>query len=729
MSIKRLHTIVFVLFLMSYGNNVWAEWNNPYHAQSQKNIYFSAFATQPKTLDPARSYNADEILFIAQIYEPPLQYDYLKRPYQLITLSAAAMPIIHYYDDQGQPLSEKKIQDFSKIAFTTYDIHIQPGIYYQPHPAFARNEQGQLRYAHLKTADWRHIQTLADFKETGTRELTAEDYVYEIKRLADPKLSSPIFGLMSHYLLGLDIFRQQLSERYQHIKRQSKENNFIDLRTIPLACCQVISRYHYRIKIKGFYPQFKYWLTMPFFAPMPWEAVLFYNQPKMAEHNITLDEYPVGTGPYMMQKNNPNSEIVLIKNSNFRGEIYPEKGSVEDSRDGYLQLAGKKMPFMNEFKFSLEKENIPRWQKFLQGYYDRSTISSESFDQAISFNAQGQPELTANMKHQGIYLNTTVNTSDYYLGFNMLDPVVGGYSEKNRLLREAIAIAIDYEEYIAIFLNGRGIVANGPIPPGIFGYQSGKQGLNPDVYNWIDGQAKRKPISDARQLLARAGYPNGIDQTTGKRLVLNYDVASSGGPDESAQFNWLRKQFAKLHIALHIRATLPNRFQNKLRAGDVQIYSMGWNADYPDPENFLFLFYGPNSMVKSDGENTSNYANPQFDQLFLQIAKLPDGVLRQQKIDEMVRILQRDSPWIWGYHPITFVLSQQWVTPLKPSAVANNLLKYYHLDPQKRDELLTEWNKPILWPLFLIIIFIVLLFLILILSYYLRILRPNIKRY
>ena len=88
---------------------------------------------------------------------------------------------------------------------------------------------------------------------------------------------------------------------------------------------QVIDRYHYQIKIHGFYPQFKYWLAMPFFAPIPWEAIHFYSQQGMAEHNITLDWYPVGTGPYLLTENNPNRQMVLTRNPNFHGELYPTR--------------------------------------------------------------------------------------------------------------------------------------------------------------------------------------------------------------------------------------------------------------------------------------------------------------------------------------------------------------------------------------------------------------------
>lgn len=696
---------------------VLAQWNNPHQKAANQNVRYGAFAGSPKTLDPARSYSADEALFTGQIYEPPLQYHYLKRPVELVPLTVVKMPTVSYYDAQNQRLPENT--DPKKIAYSLYDIEIQPGIYYQPHPALAKNEQGEYRYLHLKPRDLSGIYNLNDFKYQGTRELTADDYVYEIKRLADPTLQSPIFGLMSEHIAGLSDYEKTLEKAHQN-------TNYVDLRQYPLEGTKAISRYHYQIKIKGFYPQFKYWLAMAFFAPIPWEADAFYSQPGMKEKNLTLDWFPIGTGPYFLSDNNPNKQMVLEKNPNFRGEKYPSEGEPGDQEKGYLKDAGLSMPFVDKFIFTLDKESIPRWYKFLQGYYDRSGVSADSFDQAIKIDANGKPIVSEELQKKGIYLQTSVSPSIYYLGFNMQDDVVGGLSEKQRKLRQAISIALDYEEFISIFLNGRGVPAQGPIPPGIFGYE--KKDFNTIVYYDDHGKIKRKPIEYAKKLLAEAGYPNGIDPKTGQALILNYDVPASGNPDDQALFNWMRKQFAKLGIHLNVRSTQYNHFQDKIRRGNTQIYLFGWNADYPDPENFLFLFYGPNGKVKFGGENASNYSNPKVDALYEQIKDMPNGPERQNKITEILKILREDSPWIFGYHPIDFVLSHSWNRPSKPNPIANNLLKYERLNPSGREQKRAEWNKANFWPILIILGFIVLMLVPLAITYWKRENKSNIRR-
>ncbi len=673
--------------------------NNPYpQKDSSKNILYSSFSERPKHLDPARSYSGSEYQFIAQIYEPPLQYHYLKRPYTLVPLTATEVPEAAYFDAQGNRLADDAAVD--EVAYSIYDIQIQPGIQFQPHPAFAKDPQGDYLYHQLSSADLERVHKLADFPVTGTRELVAADYVYQIKRLAHPKLYSPILGVMSDYIVGLRDYSQTLRTTYEALKEAEGDQAFLDLTQYPLAGVQVVDRYTYRIKVKGKYPQLLYWLAMPFFAPMPPEADLFYSQPGMAERNITLDWYPIGTGPYMLSVNNPNLRMVLDRNPNFHGETYPTEGEGGDEAAGLLADAGKPLPFVDRVVYNLEKETIPYWNKFLQGYYDVSAISSDSFDQAVRVGDGGEVGLTEEMAAKGIRLSTSVATSSFYLGINMLDPVVGGYSEAARNLRRALSIVIDYEEFISIFRNGRGISAQGPLPPGIFGYREGQAGVNPYVFDWVDGRAKRKDIAEAKRLLAAAGYPNGVSQTTGKPLVLYFDVVGSG-PDSKSMLEWFRKQLKKLDLQLQIRDTDYNRFQEKMRKGNAQLFMWGWNADYPDPENFLFLLYGPNGKSKYSGENAANYASPEFDRLFEKMKNMDNSAQRQAIIDQMVDVVRRDAPWLWGMHPKQFALFHSWYHNAKPNLMANNSLKYRRIDPELRAQKREEWNQPLFWPLWI----------------------------
>jgi ABC-type transport system substrate-binding protein len=653
---------------------------------------YSAFSEQPKHLDPAIAYSEDEYKFIAQVYEPPFQYHYLKRPYQLVPLTAKKMPTVQYLNALRQPLGVDA--NDKDIAFTDYIIDIKSGIKYQPHPALATNSNGNFLYHHLTKSDLANINTLSDFSQTGTRELVAQDYVYQIKRLADPKNQSPIAELMKQYIVGFDEFGKQ---------RATQPNT--SLNNVSMSGVTAVSRYQYRIRIKGKYPQFKYWLAMLFFAPMPWEADAFYSQPSFSDKNITLDWFPIGTGAYLLAENNPNKRMVLKRNPNFHLEYYPQEGDVDDKKQGLLKDAGKKLPFIDQEVYSLEKESIPYWNKFLQGYYDTSIIVSDSFDQAVQISGTGGAFLTPSMQKKGIQLETSVTASIKYLGFNMLDSIVGGNGESARKLRLAISIAIDYEEYISIFLNGRAIAAQGVLPPGIYGAGDSNSNINHYVYN---GKNQRKSIQEARQLLAEAGYTNGIDPKTNEALTLYFDTAGAG-IDNRSLMNWYRKQLEKLGVNLVIRSSDYNRFQEKVRTGNAQLFVWGWNADYPDPENFFFLLYGGNAKVKFGGENGVNYQNPKFDRLFEQMRNMDDSPKRYEIIQQMQELVRHDAPWAFGVHPKNFNLSHSWYHNLKPNLMANNQLKYTRIDPIARLYKRTTWNKAVLWPLWVILALLILI--------------------
>ena len=679
--------LTLVLFFVSCGVP-----NNPYpKSEHDQEIYYSTFSEEPKHFDPAISYSSDEYKFIQQIYEPPLQYHYLKRPYELVPLTAEGVPQPHYFDANGQELPSNAPAE--SVARAVYEVRIRPGIMYQQHPCFAKTEDGEWRYRNLTKSDVKGFDEIKDFSMTGTRELIAVDYVYQIKRMADPSVSCPILSTLKDYILGMEAYSTAIAN---------------EQKDAPFPGVEVVDRYTYRIVLKTKYPQFVYWLAMPFFSPMPQEAIDFYSQPAVAERNITIDRFPVGTGAYRIETLLAHKEIILVKNENFRVARYPSSGEPGDREVGLLDDAWEIVPFIPRVVYKLEKEYIPRWNKFLQGYYDTSGLSSDTFDSAVTFNDTGDPGTSEAMRAQGIVLRTSVEPTTRYLAFNMLDDTVGGYSVEKRKLRQAISIVLDYEEFIEIFINGRGVSSHSPVPPGIFGYQAGEIGMNSYVYNWdaVKQRPVRKSVEEARQLLAEAGYPGGQD-SKGNPLIVSFDNAwNSAGA--TPILTWLRNKLEQLGITMDARTTDYNRFRDKVKNGNFQIISWGWHADYPDAENFLFLLYGPNSKVLHEGENAANYDNAEYNKLFEQMKNMENSPERLALIREMNHLLQRDVPWVFTYHPVTFGLSHQWVKNSKPSSLGYGSLKYLRIDTGQRTENRQAWNQPVVWPLWVCIALLIL---------------------
>lgn len=673
------------------------------------NTLFSTFSGRsPKTLDPQVSYSSDETIYTYGVYEPLYGYEYLKRPYELMPLAAEKVVKPAYLDARGQRLPADA--PTASIAYSVYTIPIRKQILFAPHPAFAKDTQGNWLCNTLDPSRAAKLSSPLELPERGTRELTAHDYVYGIKRIASPAVVSPAFGILCSYIVGFDELSEKIGKALQESRSNGKSSRHIDLRQFDCEGVKALDDYTLQITIRGKYPQFDNWMAMAFFAPMPWEAEAFYANPGFAENNISLDTWPVGTGPYMLAISRQNREHVLERNPNYRGLVYPCEGSEEDRKNGFLTDCGKRTPFVDRIVMTMEKEAVPTTSKFLQGYYDSPQITRLDVGQGYIVAMGDDPDKEKLYKEKKLQFPTTVEANLWYIGFNWLDPIVGAgktpeEARRNRLLRQAISIALDWEEQIAIFEKGQGKTAHGPLPPGLFGWRDdGPSAFNPVVFKRMsDGSIKRRSIEEARRLMAEAGYPDGRDAKTGRPLVLNFDWQGTSAGSKSF-LDWTARQFAKIGIQLEIRATDYNRFQDKMAKGSAQIYYWGWLADYPDAENFFTLLYGPNSKaVNGAGENASNYRNERFDELFESLRNLENGPEKARVIDEMIRIVQKDAPWSFGYFPTSAAALHHWVKNAKPTQMIRNNVQYIRIDAQERMNQIRAWNAPVVWPLMIIL--------------------------
>jgi ABC-type transport system substrate-binding protein len=693
--------------LAGCGNSPW-----PDDAASSNTLYTAVIESSPRHLDPTASYWSNDTPYTYQIYEPPYGYHYLKRPFTLVPKAAAEVAKPHYLDKDGQPLPDDAPAEL--IAESVYDVPIKPGIMFQPHPAFARDEQGRYRYHAMKPGELGERRTPLQFEHQGTRELVAEDFVYAIKRHATTRITTPIYGTFSEFVVGLKEYGALIKAEDAKLRKglapASLDKPFLDFRRWPLAGATAPEKHLLRLRIKGKYPQWNYWMSMTFTAPVPWEADAFYAQPGLAQRGMTLDMWPVGTGPYMMSEYVKDRRHVMVRNPNYRGEPYPCEGEPGDKEAGLLDDCGKKTPFIDRIVSTVERESVPQRGKFRQGFYDIEVFERTDTGKDYQVAMQDSEDVRREYLEKGFRLDTRSDVNSYFIAFNMLDPTLGNgatpeQDERNRKLRQAISIAIDWEEYSKVFPKKAGDTAMSPLPPGMVGSREGEPGyVNPVTHKVVDGKVVRRPIEDARKLLAEAGYPSGRDAVTGKPLVLNYDFYAPPTPERKPEIDWVVRQFAKIDVQLEVRATDNNQFQDKVRKGKYQVFWLGWLADYPDAENFLFLLYGPNGKTKFDGENTSNYASPEFDALFAKMKLLEDGPEKQQLIDQLIAVAQRDAPWTMGFFPHASAAVQQWVHNSKPAVLIRDHGRYLRLDIPKRVASLAAWNRPIWWPLVLVLL-------------------------
>jgi len=633
--------------------------NDPYPAADRdKKVLYTSFSSEPKTLDPAVAYAVTDHVVTGSVFDTLLEYHYLRRPYELIPGLAESVP-----KAENKPNGRQ-----------SYRFKLRAGILFHTDPCFALNGRGR-----------------------QTREVQAADIAFQLARLADPDVNSPAAPTFGD-VLGFSAFKQKLTELrkadpafralpvYEQYKRSGGIEGVVVHGDLDLE-----------IVLAQPNPQILYWFAMPFTTPMPWEAVAYYDG---KEGRPNLADWAVGTGPFRLALYEKQHRFVLARNEAWYGRmkehadapgaIFPREIDKKDIEAKRIDpsYAGRRLPFLDEIRFTREKENIPDFNKFLQGYYDASGIIKESFD-AIVVNGH----LSKEMQDRGMRLDKEVEPVIYYVGFNMDDKLVGAPAgEKGRKLRQAMSLAIDAEEFLRLFLNGRGVPAQSPVPPGIFGY--GKDYRNP---------FRQPDLARARQLLAEAGYKNGIDPKTREPLKLAFDTGNTGA-EALLQYEFFVSAWRNLGLDVEIRATTFNQFQARLRNGAYQIFFAGWGADFPDPENFLFLLECDNRQSKNGGPNTANFCNREFNDLYLAMKNLPNDDRRAGLIEKMVAILEGERPWIELFFREGYVLHHAWVVNAKPMGMSYPTYKYKDVLPDLRVRNREEWNAPVRWPLYVLLL-------------------------
>ena len=644
-----LPVFVVLAVLMSCSNNPYSE------KDDDVNVLYTVYSEAPKTLDPAVSYNVTSHSIIGPINETLVEYHYLKRPYELMPGLAKEIP-------------EPNVLGDGRVSYT---FALREGVIFQNDPAFELGGAGK-----------------------RTRKVVADDYVFEFMRVADPGVNSPVIHIFSK-IEGFHDFGVRLLELRKDPAFKAMPVREQYQKAGPIEGLRAPDDYTFEVVLTAPYPQLIFWFAMPFTTAVPWEAVQYYDgndgRPRFADH-------PVGLGPYRMTHYDKQFRIVLERNENWYGALHPEwkapgavypgEGEEGDREKGYQsdELAGRQLPFIDRIEFRREKEAVPKFNKFLQGYYDKSGITKESFDKVIQGN-----DLSPEMASMGVSLDRVVQLSVSYIGFNMVDGLVGtSAGDRGRKLRQAMSLAVDADEYIELFLNGRGVPAQSVLPPGIFGN-------DPEYKN----EFRAVDLERARRLLVEGGYPNGIDPATDQPLKLRFDTAATSAT-QLITIRYLVDSWRKLGLDVEVKSTTYNKFQEKVDNRVHQIFQWGWVADYPDPENFLFLLTA--AMADKHGPNSANFRNAEFDALFAEMKSRPDGDMRRSIIEEMLGILEQERPWIELVNPVSYVLFHEWVNHYKPPGFEISTLKYQGIDSTRRGELRREWNVPVMWPVYLLLV-------------------------
>ena len=584
--------LFFVLLLSACGRQEL----DTLRFEDEQVLYGKTFRVQG--FDPAKSGDVASSMVIGRMYEGLLQYSYLERPYKVEPALALAMPEV----------SEDGL---------TYTFTIRPGIFFQDDPCFP---------------------------EGAGRALTAEDFAYSIKRVADLKVASSGYWAFNGRIIGLDEFRTSTEDAAP-----------TDYDTV-VEGLRALDDHTLQIQLTGAYPQLLWVLAMHYSFAVPREAVEFYGE--------QFVNHPVGTGPHILSAWKRNYRIEFVRNPKWaetgRVELYPSKGSAEDCTLGLLADAGKPLPFLDRIVQYVVDDSATQWMMFLSGHFSFSKISRDNWDAVITPDSG----LVEELKEQKIDMLASPTLDLYYIGFNMDDSVVGG----NKILRQALSCAFD-PEVLVKYNNGQVTPVYGPVPDPLAGFKP-----EPTAYS--------HDLEKAKRLLAEAGYPEGIDPATGRRLELTIELGGAT-PEVRQRVDLVANMFEKAGIVLKASYNNWPSFLDKMDRRQAQLFMLAWVADYPDPENFLQLFHSDNV---SPGPNHANYVSEDFDALYDQIRILLPSEEKDRLCEQMADLIIEDCPWIFMYQPMSYALVHNWLRNYNPHDFPYGMTKYRRVDN-------TLWNE------------------------------------
>ena len=565
-----------------------------------------AFPVAETGFDPAQLSDLYSRTLTAGMFETPLAFDYLARPFKLKPLTAEALPEI-----SGN--------------FTQFTFRIRRGIYFSDDPAF----KGE-----------RH-------------ELTAQDYVYSIKRHYDPKWKSPnLYLLENAKLLGLSELRKQVLAAKAAFPYDT-----------PVEGVKALDRYTLQFNLAEPSPRFHQQLMTDSsaFGAVARAVVEFYGD-KIMEH-------PVGTGPFKLGEWRRSSRIVLVRNPGFREAFYDAEAPADDPRSQAIaaKLKGRRIPMLDRVEVSIIEETQPRWLSFLNGQSDfLERLPAEFAEIAIPNN-----ELAPNLKKQGVLMDRgpLVDATLSSL-FNHEHPVVGGYTPDKVALRRAIALAYNSPDEIRLVRKNQAVPAQTAIAPLTFGYQ-------PDLKTSMSDYDPPR----AKALLDLYGYVdrNGDgwrDLPDGSPLVLEMATQPDQLSRQSVEL-W-DKSMKAIGIRMTFKAAKWPENLKASRAGKLMMWGVAWSATSPDGDTFLALAYGPNKGQA----NHARFDLPAFNELYIKQNKMPDGPEREQVMEQASKLMVAYVPYKISSHRIATDLMQPWVVGYRRNPFVREFWKYLDIDTE-----------------------------------------------
>jgi ABC-type transport system substrate-binding protein len=577
------------------------------HAAEPVKTLRYAFMIAETGFDPVRISDIYSRSVTAHIFESLYTYDPLARPTRIVPQIAAGDPVI-------------------SADFKTFTIKIQPGIYFADDPAF----KGQ------------------------KREVTAADFVYSIKRYADPANNAQ--GWISYEdagLVGLDELRNQVIKSRKPFPYDREVEGV-----------KALDRYTLQFKTREPRPRLVESVLAgnDLYGAVAREVVEFYGD-KIMEH-------PVGTGPFVLTQWRRSSQMVLERNPTYRERHYEAEPAADDA-EGQAILArfkGRRIPMIDRVVIDVIVERQPRWLAFLNNEHDFIERVPEEF---ITQAAPGG-KLAPNLAKRGMQAVFTLAPDMTLTCFNMDDPVVGGMAPDKVALRRAISLSYDVQREILIARRGRAVPAQGPIVPHTTGYdvafKSEMSDYDParakallDMYGYVDkdGDGWRDLPDGSPLVITRNTEPNSLNRSIDELW------------DKALQAVGIRMQIKVQQWPENLKA---------VQAGHFQMWPVGSTASQPDGQGALQRYYGPGAGT----QNLPRFKDARFDALYDRMQAMPDGPEREALFKEAKRLAVTYMPYKVHVHRILTDIEQPWMSGFRRPLFWQDFWQFVDIDPSKQ---------------------------------------------
>ena len=562
-----------------------------------------AFPVAESGFDPAQISDTYSRTVTGHIFEALYAYDHLARPARIVPLTAEGMP--------------EASDDFRIWTFT-----VRRGIHFADDPAFKGEK----------------------------RELTAADFVFAIKRYADPAVKSPLWASVENWRMpGLAALRKEALERKVPFNYDA-----------PIEGMRVLDRYRFQLHFEEPRPRFLDSMAVSdLFGAVAREVVQFYGD-KIAEH-------PVGTEPFRLGPWRRSSLIVLERNPAYRERVWdalPAPGDAEGQAIA-AALRGRRLPLLDRVEISIIEEVQPRWLSFLNGQHDYIDRVPAEFIQVAMPGGKVAP----NLARQGIRGVMTLVSDVTFTYFNMDDPVVGGLAPHQVALRRAIGLGTDVEREIRLVRRGMAIPAQSPVMPHLSGYDPAFKSAMSEYH-----PAKAKALLELHGYVDRDN-DGWRERPDGSPLTL--ELATQ--PDQqSRQLNELwKKNMDAIGIRIVFKTAKWPENLKAGRAGKLQMWSLASGASGSDGQGMITRYYGP----QAGNQNIARFRFKPMDEIHDRMTVLPDGPERQRLFEQAKKIAVAYMPYKLQTHRIVADMLRPGVTGYRRPLFWNEWWHMVDVDP------------------------------------------------